>query len=102
MNQQEAERWREPERPLKKESAQVTKIKDLLQTVRVLLADAERHIGAGGIVKANNTAMSLKNTASELVKLTYVLAFPDKCPHLGDKTDVQGGGQSCNSCGDFC
>lgn len=29
-------------------------------------------------------------------------APPGKCPHQGDKTAVQGGGWSCNSCGEYC
>lgn len=82
--------------------SETSKAKDQLYSLKLLIADAERHLEAGAVVKLNDDAMQIEDSARKLFNLTYKIAFPDKCPHLGGKTPVMGGGWSCNKCGDFC
>jgi hypothetical protein len=78
------------------------KIKDKLATIKSLVADIERHLEAGAVVKANSRAVDLEHEAKALFRLSYKIAFPDEpnldCLHFST-TDVQGGGKTCNSCG---
>lgn len=77
-------------------------VKEELASVKILVADIERHLNAGGIAKVACGVADLEHAVRNLHKKAYTLAFPNKCGHWGSKTDVQGGGQSCNNCGDFC
>jgi hypothetical protein len=76
--------------------------KEKLLLIKNLMSDIERHLDAGAIVKANSRAADLNDVAKKLFNVTYELAFPGKCTHQGGKTEVQGGGETCNKCGDFC
>jgi hypothetical protein len=80
----------------------ISKVKDRLFELKMVMGDLERHLDAGGVVKAHDDAERLEDGARKLYNMTYKLAFPDKCPHLNGKTEVMGGGWSCNSCGSFC
>lgn len=108
----------------------LTLVKEQLASVKLLVADIERHVSAGAIVKASNGAMELETSVARLFDMTHAMAFPktlpsgkscykcnggkignqtmhlDNCPeicsHRYGKTEVQGGGNSCNNCGDFC
>lgn len=102
-----------------------SQVKEGVASVKRLVADIERHLAAGAIVKANSRASDLEHSARELNDATHKLAFPKEitagkecwkchgvkvhldtcsvvCLHRYGKTEVQGGGESCNHCGDFC
>lgn len=81
--------------------SELSMIKEQLASIKLLVADTERHLEAGGIAKANSVASNIEDASRKLFNMTYKLAFPDKCPHLSGKTEVHGGGWTCNKCGDF-
>ena len=71
-----------------------------LEAIRGLTQDIERHLKAGAVEKAHLRAADLQGCFRCLFVLTSELA--GMCSHQGDTTEVHGGGETCNKCGEFC